>query len=500
MYWIFFYVDIYAIFASISSYCFLFVVKTNEKYSVLLNMNNIIIKLLLPCLLFLLANDLEAEAVLPVIKMYGDFGKEYAKGRFIVYEGLDKTDTFEIYAKYRGASSLNYEKRSYAIKLVDSNGNKLDTSLFGLRKDNNWILDAMAVDKARMRNRVAFDIWNSMNVKPYYSNKEPKARLGIDGRFVELYLNDAYWGIYNLSEKMDRKQLKLKKMKDGEVRGVLYKGFDWYGTCFDDDPEEYFNDSSIYQGFEAKYPDVDEDGFTDWEPLVEKEEFVIDSTDEEFVAEYASHFDVPVIMDLHILMNVISAMDNRGKNQFYYIYDITKDKKMSFAPWDMDSSFGRSWNAKELESSYDGVYFYSPYYVNRMINLDESFMKNVAKRYFDLRNNILSVDSIKSRFDNYWLMFEKAGASQREYSKWGGKKEIDLDFENEKKFIYEFLDYRLTYLDQYYGSFEESSGVKPCVMTKIHDDVIYDVWGRKVNNPQIGTVYVRNGKLFNFTR
>ena len=162
-----------------------------------------------------LASVVSAQRVMPVIKIYGDFFNEYTEGKIIVCDPDSLyPDTFNMLAKYRGGTSKNYEKKNYAVKLVDEFGLKLSASILGMRDDNSWILDAMAVDKARMRNRVAFDIWNAMDVKPYYYESEPKVRTGISGKFVELYLNDDYNGIYCLNEKLDRKQLKLKKIKE----------------------------------------------------------------------------------------------------------------------------------------------------------------------------------------------------------------------------------------------------------------------------------------------
>lgn len=45
--------------------------------------------------------------------------------------------------RYRGASSTMYPKKSFAVKLYDAEGNSLDHEFFGLRNDNNWILDAI---------------------------------------------------------------------------------------------------------------------------------------------------------------------------------------------------------------------------------------------------------------------------------------------------------------------------------------------------------------------
>lgn len=460
-------------------------------------MCRVLIKILFFLWTLLLASVVSAQRVMPIVKMYGDFGDAYTKGRIIVYDPDSlMPDTFDMYAKFRGASSKYYEKKNYAVKLVDSCDSKMDARLLGMRNDNSWILDAMAIDKARMRNRVAFDIWNAMDVKPYYYESEPKARTGISGKFVELYLNDEYRGIYCLNEKLDRKQLKLKKIKNDQIRGILYKGFDWDGTTFKDEPEEYFNDSSIYQGFESMYPDVKEDGFTDWEPLVEKVNFVLNSSNDDFVAEYATHFDVPVLINLHILINMIAAIDNRGKNQFFYIYDVTEDKKMSFAPWDMDASFGRSWDGSVFEDVEKGFWFSNNIVAHAEI-LDKAFLRDVSRRYFDLRKTVLASDSIKSRFEEYFRLFDETGAAQREYDKWNGEDGIVLGFAEEKEFINQFVDSRMAFLDDYYIEYYEKTADIKNLSVEISDQNVYDIFGRRVNNLQPGQFYIKSdGRLF----
>ena len=63
---------------------------------------------------------------------------------FCVSEGDSINDPAVLNAKLkiRGATSSGKPKKSYAIKLFDENGASLDHKFFGLRSDNNWILDA----------------------------------------------------------------------------------------------------------------------------------------------------------------------------------------------------------------------------------------------------------------------------------------------------------------------------------------------------------------------
>ena len=147
---------------------------------------------------------------LPVINISSGyvFKNKYVQGTIeIAYydNGTLIDNTYQCMLRYRGGNSTKYTKKSYAVKLVDENGEDLDVNLLGIREENNWILDAMAVDRIRMRNRVCFDIWNQISFTPYRTDFNN--RNGIKGEFVEVFLNGKYHGIYCLSDKIDRKLL-----------------------------------------------------------------------------------------------------------------------------------------------------------------------------------------------------------------------------------------------------------------------------------------------------
>lgn len=124
----------------------------------------------------------------------------------------------------RGGSAQSFPKKSYALELwEDTLGiNSVDTSFFGLRNDDDWILDAMFLDKGRMPNRVSMDLWLDFHELPYHDS-EPKAKGATRGKFIEVILDQEYLGVYVFSERIDRKQLKLQSFEDGDNFGLLYK-------------------------------------------------------------------------------------------------------------------------------------------------------------------------------------------------------------------------------------------------------------------------------------
>jgi len=135
---------------------------------------------------------INAQDKLPIIKLTGDFGYDYQDGIVsIIYPDGSSQDSLTARIKWRGGSTNaeDRHKRNYKIKFMD------DHRFFGLRNDDNWILDAGQADVFRLRNLIATELWNDFATKPYYSNKEPEVLSGVRGKVVEVYLNDEYRGI-----------------------------------------------------------------------------------------------------------------------------------------------------------------------------------------------------------------------------------------------------------------------------------------------------------------
>lgn len=278
---------------------------------------------------------------------------------FCVSEGDSINDPAVLSAKLkiRGATSSGKPKKSYAIKLFDENGASLDHKFFGLRSDNNWILDAAYIDPTCMRNRVATDLWNKFSVNPYYADLEPKARTGTRGQFVEVFMDGEYHGLYCMTEKIDRKQLKLKKFEpatetggEGVVHGLLYKTKSWgyavhMGHNSDNNnypgtsPYSYTNrlGNSTWEYYEQKYPDYQEEA-VDFEPIYNAVNFVCTATQTNFEKNLKNYFDLPTLRDYYLFIDLLLATDNHGKNMYYYVYDRQSayGDKVGIAPWDLD--------------------------------------------------------------------------------------------------------------------------------------------------------------------
>ena len=382
--------------------------------------------------------------------------------------------------RYRGATAQGFAKKAYAIKLRDEAGNSVDRQYFGLRSDNNWILDAMAVDPACMRNRVSTDLWNDFATPPYYKDRESKALTGTRGKFVEVFLNGKYHGLYCMTEKLDRKQMKLKKYKDAatstsgkeEIHGVLYKSTQWsyevfMGHDINSDyyphtpPSAYSNTlgTEVWGEYELKYPDFEEEA-VDWQPLYNAVNLVACTNDVDFGANVKNYFDYPVVRDYYLFIELMLATDNHGKNMHWAVYDKSgaEGNRLTIAPWDMDGTWGINWAGKtsytnNAEQDFDSfLWTYEHGQLTLFTRLQElatlTWEDDLKERYAELRANWFNEDKLVERFQTYAALFADSRADLREQSRWPT---LHNQIQSSVAYAAQWIPTRVAYLDEKYG-------------------------------------------------
>jgi antitoxin (DNA-binding transcriptional repressor) of toxin-antitoxin stability system len=126
---------------------------------------------------------------------------------------------------YRGSSSLNFNKKSYAFCPGEENcGQEKDKTpdyvtttkmnLFGLSngaKDKDWVLYAAAADPTLMRNRLVFDTYKAMRESGAW---------GVDSKYVELVIDGVYQGVYVLMDKITNNE---KRVDITDPNGFIVK-------------------------------------------------------------------------------------------------------------------------------------------------------------------------------------------------------------------------------------------------------------------------------------
>lgn len=451
------------------------------------------------------------ENSLPLVNLIVDISEvnksEYVAGEIEIADYLRRTNPatdvvrYHCKCKYRGATSTGYTKKSFAVKLYDELGENLDANILGIREENNWILDAMAIDRIRMRNRVCFDVWNEMSRTPYdtkYDNRN-----GTKGVFVEVFINGNYHGLYCMSDKIDRKLLGLKKVKisdggDVLVRGLLYKGISWDGNSDITlrSYEEADTDTDRWNRWELKYPD-DYPSDDTWQPLMDLIDFCSEATqDEEFIQGYQDWFYTENLADYAAFTMALYVRDNGYKNTFLSVVDITQGHRYLLSPWDMDVSLGGNWDGSYYQDVCNiARYKYTAPY-NRLSEQNiNGFEELVASKWEEYRHTLFSCESFARRLDRYAEQFTSSGAWEREYAKWNGRP-VPLKNDVAKELEYVKGWYKTNY-DSLCVQFDRviADGITNSESKFPPSNGVFTLDGRRVNEQAMRKgIYIVNGK------
>ena len=363
----------------------------------------------------------------------------------IISSGIqqEKMKTSYIGIERRGGSNYGRPKHSFKIEFWDDEYESGHTNpdLFGLTPDDDWILDAMYIDKARMRNRLSFDIWEDIQKDRLTDFNIRKT--GVDGVLVELFVNNNFLGIYHFSESIDGKQLDIQPPRE-QVEGVIYKALEW------DAPTMYtglyeLNDQVEWGGWKLVYPKDYVD--TAWYPLYNYLDFAINSTDENFTRHIFDYIDINSIIDYYILLNISVAGDNWGKNII-----LTRSSSISpflFLPWDMDGTWGRGWDSTCTSSN--AILANNLY--NRLFQLNPfEFKQKLVDRWEYLKMDVLKEFAVTDRIEMYREIYAESGAFDREKILWP---EMNLDLSGEVEYMKDWIHKRIGFLNEYFDSLEE---------------------------------------------
>lgn len=453
------------------------------------------------------------EAALPQLKITYNAGQlnyeSYIPGTMELTDTDGTVTALPTQFKTRGATARQYSmKPSLNMKLRDAEGNELDTYLLGLRKASSFILDAMAIDRINMRNRIAFDIWNDFSRLPYETDFD--SRNGTVGKFIEVYINGEYKGIYCLSDKINRKLLDLKKPEideetgDVTIRGLLYK----HGTndIGDQNTPGFYNDYLVYvikskDAWELHEPE-DYASEEAWAPLTE-----LYSNDNYRNYDYVKeHFWLENLADYTVHLMALSIQDNWGnKNKYFSIQNVTKagDKsKFVVTPWDLDTSLG---------GRYDGGYYdgnYSKWAVSDIAKnaplpfsacLAQQEFKDLLKaRWLVARSDAMSVEAVSKRLLDTCELFEESGAWQRTVDYWKTQKYAEQyvdDLRKEVELVTKWYEARFKEMDEYFNVTEaDINAVGTIGAEEERPNAIFTLQGIPVGEMSAPGLYIVNGK------
>lgn len=379
---------------------------------------------------------------LPLIKIVTERNLNQYEHRPATFSYVDDEQELQasIGIRHRGSYSLRFPKKSFDMEFWENTESQKSTDVtFGdLREDDDWVLDALYNEPMRVNSYVAHKLWLDMH-SPYYQQDEPEAKSGADVMYAEVFYDGGYHGLYMMSEQVDRKQLKLKKFKDGKIRGELYKGVGYSdATLFRGQPSLQINSKNEYAAWEVKHPDTED--IIDYSNLYDLLGFVTKDTDENFRGEAGKYFELGNIRDYFLFINVATLTDNAGKNTYLARYDT--EEPYFYAPWDLDASFGNRYNGeRELRTELwitNGLQ-------DRLLELSpEYYNSQLCSRYDELRLGLFDPDNLMARLETQIKYLKDNGVYEREVMRWPESVDISDD---QIAFTNKHITARIAYLD-----------------------------------------------------
>lgn len=315
-------------------------------------------------------------------------------------EYISKTEHFKAYVdiKCQGTSSMAYPKKNYTIKMFtdETMATKLKKDFKGWGKQSKFCLKANYIDHSHARNVVSAKLWGQVvksrsdfDTLPEELKTSPNYG-AVDGFPIKVYYNGTYEGVYTWNIPKDGW---MNNMDDKLDTHCILCGEEYDSGCFRTANASLWSDelhdvmpANIVTSFNAF------------------QNFVINSSDDEFKTGLSTYADVNSLIDYYIFQYVVCGLDSMGKNQLFFTYDGTKWIASSY---DMDSTFGLYWNGQSfvsatyrMQEDYESMGSGRPGNL-LYIRLEELFYEEIKARYAELRAGVLSYANIVNEFEKF---------------------------------------------------------------------------------------------------
>jgi hypothetical protein len=355
----------------------------------------------------------------------------------------------------RGSSSQMFPKKSYGFETKSSDLLSVDVSLLGMPEESDWILYAPYTDKSMIRDVLSYTLDAS------FGQYAPRCR------FVELFLNGDYEGVYVLMEKIKRNKNRVDVAKltltdnagENLTGGYIIKIDKTTGSG----GEGWFSEYSNIVGntyYQYDYP---------------KQE-VITSTQKAYIQTYVRNMEKALFLEkytgsgnYHEFLNDSSCIDFMIINELAknidgyrlssYLYKDKNDLLNCGPIWDFNLTYGNvdycyGWMTSDFEYNVDlgGDFWQNPFWWKKLLK-DATFSTKLKKRWATLRKKELSDQRINLVTDSLVNLISEAQV--RNYQSWPilgtyvwPNYFVGASYTSEVNWMKDWIKKRLVFLDQ----------------------------------------------------
>jgi spore coat protein H len=354
----------------------------------------------------------------------------------IIYRGHEYAGTE---AKNRGASSLDYPKKSFTLKFTREDKFSDEPRQFlGKRK---VVLNTTFDDNSYLRQRLVYELWNRLDPE----------HIQIQHYSAVLFLDGVYHGVYEVLDHVDG-----YLMEDHGLRqdGNLYKSinhdanFRLLGS--DDQPKQTLHDG--YEKKEGTPLEGEAGAFADLEELVE---WVANATPTQFAAQLEERIDRRDFEDWWLLIALTEADDSAGKNCYLY-HDPVRGGPFRYIPWDFNHSYGQDWETFRQAADVDPEdYTWANAIFERLLTVP-STGDPLRARFREALDGVWRVDTVLAFFDAF--VAEMDAAVRRDEERWGAEYAAYWDrddlttYDQEIAYVRAWIEERWAFVADFYAA------------------------------------------------
>jgi hypothetical protein len=352
----------------------------------------------------------------------------------------------------RGASSTTFDKKGYGLETRDAQGDNLNVLLLGMPSENDWILHGPYSDKSLLRNFLTFHIGSQLG------SYQPRVR------FCELFLDNQYWGVYVLMEKIKRDgdRVDIAKLNPQDTLGDELTGGYIFKIDRDEGPDNGWYAQIGYGYYAYHHPNADDlhplqknylkTYFQNFENMMQTNSY----TDP--IVGYRAWLDVPSFIDYMMMQEITRNIDAYRLSTFMYKEKDSDGGKIFGGPiWDFNLGFGNAdFCDNGLAQGWAFQYNQScgspfPYFWSRLI-ADNAFRNDFNCRWQELRVDVLNTDTIWHFIDS--MALELNDAQIRNFERWNilgtyvwPNPYIGQDYAQEIQYLKSWIATRLQWMD-----------------------------------------------------
>lgn len=365
---------------------------------------------------------------LPVLRLDGEVigknekNKDICKGDMCLWTPMDsETNSYSVKTSnaqwhVRGGWSATLLKTPFKLDLKKKTGTYKNMSMVGLGTDDDWILNPMNLDDTKLKEKLFMGLWNQRAEQVDWNERMSA------GEYVEVVINQEYWGLFQLQRRIDNKLLHL------DAEDILLKR----GTNL--------SASTLQNAYEIVHSRLSEE-----ETYGLLQDF--------FYGRDGDLLNMDNFLDVNLFLQCASAMDNMQKNIFYLLRKNENGYSMYLLPWDTDMSWGTVWDDEaggfvyDFEASRQKVTVRQEY--NWMKRYHPDLDSRMASRWFELRESLLTMENMSAILEQEQAVLDTSGAQRRDIDRWGLYYEGEDSLEN----LYRSIEARLEWVDEYYSQF-----------------------------------------------